>query len=235
MKRHLIAIFLLAISITFVVGAQEKQAEATEKDALDAISQAELDLRDMSEMGFGVVYVNDRLTEAMNALQVGGKDNYALVLVKAQEISKRKDRAHGISDSLRALKLRIEDLSGRGLDTAKAEEIYIASLDAFQKENYDEAEELVFQANKNLSGVEAENTVLRARYNAARDNTISYLKEHWRGLSATLVLLLFIGLISYDKFDSIRTRQRLDDMEMEKKVLVEEMKKAQIDYFNKGV
>ncbi|MFQ6136703.1 MAG: hypothetical protein ACE5PM_05945 [Candidatus Hydrothermarchaeales archaeon] len=235
MRRHLIAIFLLAISITFVVGAQEKQLEVTEEDALAAISQAELDIREMSERGFGVVYVNDRLIEARNALLVGGKTNYALVLVKAEEISKRKDRAYGIRDSLRALKLRIEELSGRGLDTAKAGEIYIAASDAFRKENYDEAEELVFQANKNLSDVEAEYTVFRARYNAARDNTISYLKEHWRGISMALALLLVIGLISYDKFESMKTRRRLDDMEIEKKVLVEQMKKAQIDYFNKGL
>ncbi|MFQ5975868.1 MAG: hypothetical protein ACE5J5_06110 [Candidatus Hydrothermarchaeales archaeon] len=235
MKKYLISVLLLTISLTLVLGAAGIRAEVTENDALDAIAQMELDMREISERGSGVFYVHDRLIEARNALQVGGEDNYELVLAKAKEVSDRKDRAFRISDSLRALKLRIKDLGERGLETAKAEENYIKASEAFEKENYDEAEELVFQANKFLTDIEAEQTVLRARYNAARDNTTTYIKEHWKGIFIALVLLLIIGSISYDKLDLIKTGQRLEDTELENKVLKDEMKKAQVDYFNKGL
>lgn len=235
MKKYLIAIFLLTISLTLALGAAEIRAEVTEKDALDAIAQMELDMREISERGSGVFYVHDRLIEARNALQVGGEDNYGLVLAKSKEVSNRKDRAFRISDSLRALKLRIEDLGERGLETAKAEGNYKMASGAFEKENYNEAEELVFQANKNLTDLEAEQTVLRARYNAARDNTTTYIKEHWKGIFIALVLLMIIGSISYDKIYLIRTEQRLNDTELENKVLKDEMKKAQVEYFNKGL
>ncbi len=235
MKRYLIAAFLLAISITFIVGAQEKPAEATEKEALNAYILAEVNMREISELGSGIFYANDRLIEAKNALQVGGPSNYALVLTKAEEISKRKDRAYRISDSLIALKLRIEELKGKGLETGMAEKNYMAASEAFQKENYDEAEELVFQANKFLTDIEAEQTVLRARYNAARDNTTTYVKEHWKSTVVAIALLLVIGSISYDKLDLIKTGQRLEDTELENTVLKDEMKRAQVDYFNKGL
>lgn len=235
MKKYLIAIVLLTISLTLALGTAEIRAEVTEKDALDAIAQMELDMREISERGSGVFYVHDRLIEARNALQVGGEDNYGLVLAKSKEVSNRKDRAFRISDSLRALKLRIEDLGERGLETAKAEENYKMASEAFEKENYNEAEELVFQANKNLTDLEAEQTVLRARYNAARGNTTTYIKEHWKGIFIALVLLMIIGSISYDKIYLIRTEQRLNDTELENKVLKDEMKKAQVEYFNKGL
>ncbi len=46
---------------------------------------------------------------------------------------------------------------------------------------------------------------------------------------------MVIGSISYDKLDTIKTRQRLEDMKTEKRVLLVEMKRAQIEYFNKGL
>jgi hypothetical protein len=225
MRKYLVVIILL-ISVS-IVEAQEVQ----EKDALDAISQAEKDMQEMQEMGFGVVYVNDTLIEAKRALE--DKD-YALVLEKAGAIGERKERAYIISDSLRALELRIEEVGKMGLNTTEAEENLIEASITFQNENYDEAEEAIFQGNKNLYAVEAEYTLLKARYNAARDNIISYLQRHRQDISIAAILLLVIGLVSYNKIRTVMLKRRLRDLELEKEVLVDLMKKAQIDYFQTG-
>lgn len=225
MKKYLvILIFVLSVSL---IEAQENQGE---RDALDAISQAEKDVREMQEMGFGVVYANDVLGEAKRALQSG---EYALVLEKAREIDRRKQSAYAIGDSLGALELRIEEISGKGLNTAEAEELFGMASASFQNENYDEAEEFIFQADGHLSDIEAEYTLLTARYNAARDNMVSYIHVHKQGILIAAAALLAIGLISYNRLGTIRTRRRLRGMELEKEVLADLINKTQIDYFQK--
>lgn len=263
----MIAIILIFLLSLFVV---EAQGNITEKDALDAILQAEKDMEEMQEMGFGIAYVNDTLIEAKKAFEgvdyaklleeaeeindterreyvrkllltaqeaLGGKKagvNYPLVLEKTNEIAERKQRAYNISDSLRALELRIEEIKERGLNTAKAEELYSAAAKAFQNENYGEAEELIFQGNGELGDIEAEATLLKARYSAARANIISYFKRNWQGILITLAMLLVVGAICYNRITVIITRRKLRDMKLEKEVLMELMKKAQVERFREG-
>jgi hypothetical protein len=227
MKKSLVVlIFLLSAPLLW---AQESQ---TEKGATDAISQAEKDVQEMQEMGFGVAYVNDVLVEAKGALKRG---EYALAMEKAGEIGKRKQRAYAIRDSLRALELRIGEIDKRGLDTAEAAPLFGKASASFQNENYDESEKLIFQANGYLNDVEAEYSLLSARYDAARNNILSYLIRHRQEILITAAILLVIGLVSCNRIRVIRTRRKLKDMKLQKEVLADLIKKTQIDYFKKRV
>jgi cellobiose-specific phosphotransferase system component IIA len=226
MKKYLVILVVLSAFLPLL----EAQENRVEKDALDAISQAEKDVQEMQEMGFGVVYVNDMLIEAKEALQSG---EYVLVLEKAREIDERKQRAYAIRDSLRALELRIEEINEKGLNTAEAEELFDTASTSFQNEDYDEAEELIFQADTYLNDVEAEYTLLTARYNAARDNAISYINRHEQDILIIAAALLVIGLISYNRIRVIKTKRKLRDMEVQKEVLADLINKTQIDYFQR--
>lgn len=180
-------------------------------------------------------YVTELLLTARRTIE-GEKveANYTLVVEKAREISVRKQKAYEISDSLRALELRIKDVDVKGLNTTKAKEFYVLAAAAFENENYDEAVELAFQGNKDLSNVEAEATLLRARYDAARGNIISYMEQNARKILLILGIFSLLGFVFYNRLTAAMTRRKLQDMELERGVLTELMKKAQIERFEKG-
>ncbi|MBU2560333.1 hypothetical protein KKA03_05510 [archaeon] len=226
MKKYLVMLVVLSIFFP-LLWAQETQ---TAEDASNAISQAEKDVQEMQELGLGVAYVSDVLIEAQAALQ---SKEYARVLEKTDEIDKSKQHAYKIIDSLRALELKIEEIDRRGLDVAEAETLFDAASSSFQNEDYDRAEELIFQANGHLNRVEAEYTLLNARYNAARDNTVSYINRHRQQILITAAALVFVGLVSHHRIRIIRTRRRLKDLELEKAVMANLIKKTQTDYFQK--
>ncbi len=203
----------------------------TEQEAREALGSAQEDLEEMSALGLSTTFVKDALRLASKALDEG---DYPTVMAKVSDISARKERALTISDSLRALDFRIKDAEEKGLDASAAKEMRGTAIDAFERENYDEAEEFIFLSNKNLNDAEAEFSIVQARLNAARDNALTYLREHkLRILFATLLVIL-LGFTTY-RFAAIYiTQRRLADLELEKDVLADLMEKAQVDYFKKN-
>ncbi|MFQ5816275.1 MAG: hypothetical protein ACE5G7_07250, partial [Candidatus Hydrothermarchaeaceae archaeon] len=221
---RVVILVMLLMALPFV-------SAQVEEDASEALSRAREDAAEMSDLGLGTTYVDDALRDATKAMEDGG---YLRVIERANDISARKERAFSISDSLRALDLRIKDVEEKGLDSSSAREMRDAALDAFGKENYDEAEEFIFLSNNNLDGVEAEYSLVQARYNAARDNLGSYVRRHRLGIVLALVLVVVIGLIIYYLAAVSITQHRLKDLELEKEVLSDLMEKTQVDYFKKN-
>lgn len=222
MKFSLLLILLVALPL---VSAQ------TAEEATKALSKAREDMEEMSALGLSTKFVEDALRTAFKALEEG---DYSTVVDKAIEISARKERALMISDSLRALDLRLKDAQEKGLDVSPAVETRGAALDAFERENYDEAEEFIFLSNKHLNEAEAEYSLVQARYNAARDNAIAYAQEHRVGIALTTLFVVIMGIILYHLVILSTTRSRLKDLELEKEVLVDLMKKTQEDYYTRN-
>jgi len=166
--------------------------------------------------------------------EVSGQ-NYALVVQKAEEIAGRKERAYLLSDSLRALELRIEEMRSRNLETGEAESLLKRAHGAFEKENYGEAEDLVFQANSYLSEVDAEATLVRVRYNTARENAVAYLNRHRQDLLIAGIAIIVVAFVVYSRVNKVLVKRRLKDLRFEKEVLGALIKKAQIDHFKKGL
>jgi tetratricopeptide (TPR) repeat protein len=220
-----IAILLLLLSFPSTL------AQGVEDDAKAALAQAQLDIQEMQEFGLAITYVNDTLREAQKAMSEG---NFPLVIEYARKIRERKEDALRIMDSIRALELRITEVSAMGLDTQQAEEKLAKAKKYFQMENYDEAEEWIFRGNKDLYDVEAEYTLLKARYDAAKENIVAFLKEKWKGISATFAILLLVGVVSYNQLSVIKARKRAEELEMEREIVEELLKKTQADYFKEG-
>ncbi len=220
-----IAILLVLLVALPFVWAQ------TEEEATKALEKAREDVEEMSALGLGTRFVEDAIKSASKALEEG---DYSTTMAKAREISARKERALMISDSLRALDLRMKDIQKKGLDVSSAMETRAAALGAFARENYDEAEEFVFLSNKHLNEAEAEYSLVQARYSAARDNAIAYVQEHRVGIALITLFIVIMGIILYHLVLLSTTRNRLRDLELEKEVLADLMKKTQEGYYTKN-
>jgi|GEM_PF-6098562 tetratricopeptide (TPR) repeat protein len=222
--------YLVALLVIFII-IPNVFAQTIAENAEEALNKAREDMLEMAGLGFSIEYVNDTLQKAEKAMEEG---NYELVIENAKKIAERKEDALRIRDSLRALALRITEVKNLGLNTSRAEEYFEKAERSFQRENYDEAEDWIFQANKYLYDVEAEYTLLRARYDAAKENISVFLSENGGKIILALIIVSTITLVSYRYIRRERSEKKLKDLELEKEVIKEMIKKTQEKYFKKG-
>lgn len=204
--------------------------DVTETEAIQAIVQAEKDIQEMVDAGFGIVFVNDTLLEARKALNAS---NYSLVVEKTRMVSERKVQAYNISDSLRALELGIVELEKLDLNTSNVRELLDKSITAFKEERYEETEELIAEAYSELSNIRAEATIVQVRIRATRENIISFVQDNWLYLFIGIAFASAIGYIIYNRIEIIKIRNKIKDLEIEQEVLKNLIKKAQLEHFQK--
>jgi len=224
-----LAYLIFTVTILLMVSLAISQ-NATSTEAVQAIAQAEKDMKEMQDAGFGIVFINDTLLEARNALN---KTDYELVIEKTRLISERKLQAYNISDSLRALELGIKELEALNLNISKVRELLNKSMTTFQEERYEEAEELIEEAYAELNSKRAEATIVQVRIRAVRENIISFVRENWLHLIIGIASSSAIGYIIYNRIMIIRTKNQIKDLGIEQEVLKNLMKRAQSDYFQK--
>lgn len=219
--------FMVAILLmgTLVNGQNTIEAQANQ-----AIAQAEKDMKEMLDHGFGIAFVNDTLLEAKKALNA---TNYSLVIEKTQLISERKLQAYNISDSLRALQIGVEELEKIGLNASKVKGLLNKSTVTFQEERYEEVEELIKETYAELTDIRAEATIVQVRVKAARENVISFVRDNWSSILIGGGGVFAIVYVVFNRIMVMRTRNEINDLEIEKEVLAKLMKKAQSDHFQK--
>ncbi|MBI2085680.1 MAG: hypothetical protein HYT71_04165 [Candidatus Aenigmarchaeota archaeon] len=218
----ILALFLLTAGYANAQNAKENQA---------AIMQAEKDINEMYNSGFGVVFVSDALLDAKKAFNA---TIYSVVFEKTSLISERKLRAYNISDSIGALKFGIEELETYNLNTSRARELLNKSAAAFRNERYDEAENLVKQGYTELTSMRAEATLVQVRIKAVRENIISFLVDNKTNITMGAIVLVAAVYLTLGKISAKRIKNRIKDLETEKIVLKNLMKKAQYEHFQKG-
>lgn len=223
-------ILLLGMLLLLPIAFAQESAARDDPLTLMRIERAKADIKEMEEQGIGTSFVKDELEDAEDAILKG---DYQLLLEKTQSISKRKEKAFEILDSIRAIELRIDDVSGIGDVSIASEKLEEANI-AFNNENYAEAEDALFESERNLRQVEGEYSVVKARYSAARDNTLSYVKERWKALVSYVLLLFVIILISYPRIKKQREKKLLEAMRLERKALGDLTRKVQKEYFTEA-
>jgi hypothetical protein len=223
---------LLLIPLLALVPLAFAQEDVAKEDPLTVIhiERAKADVREMEELGIGTAYVRDEFRDAENALS---RRDYQLVLEKTEMISDRKKRALEILDSIRALELRIDEVSKIG-DASKAEEELSKAKDFFRNGNYGEAEDAVFEGGRYLRQVEGEYSIVKARYSATRDNTVTYVKERWKELVLLVLLVLAAIGVSYSKVSRMRDVKMLEGMRLRRGVVDGLILKVQKDYFSES-
>ncbi|MBI4177110.1 MAG: hypothetical protein HY516_01980 [Candidatus Aenigmarchaeota archaeon] len=220
--------YLISLAMVLLAGSFAAGQAGTNYTAL--LAQAENEIKEMSDAGFGVAFVSDALLDARKAFNA---TVYSIVTEKAGLISDRKLQAYNISDSITALALGIEDVRSYGLNTSDVEEVLGKSRTAFQQERYEEAEKLIKQGYAELTSVRAEATIVQIRIKAARENLISFVKDNQNTIIAGVFIAALTSFVVFARITEMRTKNRIKNLAIEKTVLKGLMKKAQYDHFQK--
>jgi len=271
----------------------------TQELALNAILQAEKDMQEMQEQGFGIVWVNDTLIEAKKYFEgenytallgdikgiedlerrekarsllieaqkkIGVPVDYKKVLEKTKAINERKKRSYEIIDYIRAAELRIEEtevklreellssifrgsitgaavvdtgnlthMAEDGLDMTSASELLDKAKIEFKEERFEDTINLLNDVEPKINEIKAENTVAKTAYRAGKETTINFIKEYYIAIIAGLIIITSIFLLFYNRVMVRILKRKIHDMNVEEEVLMDLIKKAQSDYYSKGI
>jgi len=166
---------------------------------------------------------------------IGVEVDYEKVLEKTKAINDRKERAFEINDLIRASELRLDEFKQQGLDTTDAESILSNAINEFENERFEDVEDILSSVDTKLIELSAETTIVKTIYRAGKENITSIIKERYRELLLLLGSLLVIAILLYNRIMISILRRKIRDMRVEKDVLEDLMKKAQTDYFAKGI
>ena len=166
---------------------------------------------------------------------VGVSVDYQKVLESTKAIDERKKKAFEINDLIRASELRIEEFKQEGLNPLEAEKILSDAVVEFNDERYEQAEELLESIGGELIELSAETTLTKTLYRAGRDNLLVFLKENYQLLLLIFGSLLIALILLYNRLMIFILKRKIQDMKVEAEVLMDLLKKAQTDYFAKGI
>jgi len=252
MRMKFLAILIVIILMPILACAQD----VTRQDAVNAIERAKQDINEMEEAGFSVNYVKDILTSANQALERADfaellKMNatgeiaeqarkalqglnyqgftYAEVLKYTQQIAARKLQAYNLSDSIRALEIKIGEYK-KSIDTSEIEGILKDTKIAFEKERYGEVEDFLSKANSELERKKAEFTTVNVLVRSGK----SFIEKNWLGILVASAVAAISGWFGWKRYRIKRIRNKLKNLKIEKESLSKLMKKTQEERFKKG-
>lgn len=167
--------------------------------------------------------------------KIGVPVDYELVLEKTKVINERKAQAYEIKDLIRAAELRIKDFAQTGLNATALFELLSNAKTEFKEERFEDSIGLLNKIEPKINEIESENTLVKTIYRVGKETTINFIKEHYIAIIITLIILIIIFLLSYNRVMVKILKRKLYDMGVEKDVLTELIKKAQSDYYSKGI
>ncbi|MBI4019845.1 MAG: hypothetical protein HY367_00820 [Candidatus Aenigmarchaeota archaeon] len=226
---------LLALAVMLVAVQIVAAQVATREQAAHAIEEAELTINSMRDAGFGTVFVTDTLNQAKDTFGQGEIADYDQVIQLTARIEEISGRAFSVGDSLKALNISIAELEGLSLNATRPEEIYSQAADAFYNERYDEAEALIEDGFRAASEAQAEYSRLSTILGSTQQNLVAFVGRNLREILAASAAAAAIIVVGGLKLSSYRRKRKLTRLELEKAVLLNLIKKAQSDRFEKGL
>jgi len=241
-----IIVFCLLISISFA---------ATKQEAIDALTIAKQDIKDMIELNIPVVSVNDSLTEAQKAFEraefadliknnatgeladiakvaLEGLDyngfSYNDVLDHTIEIAYKKKQAISIIDSFKIIELKISEYKEQDIDTSSAEDKLIIAKSDFDKERFSEVEDNIQEIHSILEDKKAEQTKFRLLVKSSK----SFFQKNWKEVVILLVICIIISSVLFKRYKRKLLKNELKKLHSEEKALVKLIKKTQKERFH---
>jgi len=226
----------------------------TEEMALEAISEAESIREEMVENNFSTGFIGDVLLEAgrelervryaeilrdsnssnsdlkkaRDALQLIDWEEltYASVLVHTDKIKERKKQAFDIHDLLLATEINLETYAD-DIDIKEIQKKLDEARNAFYEERYEDSQTLIGETKELLEA----KIVQTANVNGMLEGTKNFIKKNWIVIILSLMIVGGIGFFSYRKIVNKLLNKKIIRMRIEKKILLELMKKTQIERF----
>ncbi|MBU2637889.1 MAG: hypothetical protein KJ955_02860 [Nanoarchaeota archaeon] len=245
-------------AVVEVAPEPEPARNATLQDAVDAIKTAKDIMEEMQEAGFNTLYINDLILSAEKTLerakyieQLGKQQltgtliaktndlfeegstagvSYSDVISYTDEISKRKELAYKLHDSLRTTELKAGYYKDEGIGVSNAISSLADANKAFDEERYEDAGQLVSDADASMEANKAEMTFVKAMANAGK----SYLQRNWKKASAVFLAIMAFTLFVVLQIRKFKARKKLATLKLEQDVIVKLMKETQKRRFVSG-
>ena len=203
-------------------------AQTTETQATEALNNALANIKEMQDAGFGTTYVMDTFI-LLNYSYVN--KNYDNVLKRAEEIATVKERAFKINDSFGVFEEKLKKYVENGLNVSDAEAIYAKAKNEFQKEMYDTCEDTLADAYAKLEEIKTENIMSQTLIEAGKKNIAYFIKENLLYIIIAVIIIFILAVLIHARLEVMIARKRLSDFEIERNVIYELMKKAQIECY----
>ncbi len=230
---------------------------ASRENAVDSITRAEQDIASIEQYGLSANYMRDLLDESRKTLKradlmielntnaSGGfaeqaktalegletsDFTYDHVILLTEDISSKKQEIIAIYDRLRAVELLASENKQLGVDVSRAQETIAMANKSFQAEHYDEASDLIAQANSELDKEIAQSTTIKV----IADSSKNYFAKNWKVLTELFLALVCLMITSGIFIIRNRRNAKIKKMHDEKKALQELIKKAQDERYRKG-
>lgn len=249
--------FLVPVLLVFLLFSSIVFAQDTKEEAENAIAKAEQEMQVMYDGGFAVNAVNDTIYQAKQAMERAefaesiGMDpssnlaqqakkafeglnyegfTYEEVIKIADKVPAMKQQAYGTFDEISVVKQKIPQYKEEGVYTADAENMLKQAEEAFEKERYAEAEELVAKSTQELDARKAELTTVNVLVESSR----GFLERNWKNLAITAFVLIVVIALTWHKVNLKRIQMRLKSLYFEREALIRLIKDNQIDMYKKG-
>jgi len=161
------------------------------------------------------------------------KPDYQAIIDKGAYISEVKQKAFAVNDIMLATEARLNELKEIA-DVTSSEEVLTDAKKEFQSESYDKAELLADKAYKLAEEEAAEITKLSVLYKSSRKSFTEFVQVYWKTVLVTAISAIIVGTITYVILSRVLKKRKLVELKLEKEVLIELMKKAQEERFEKG-
>ena len=157
--------------------------------------------------------------------------DYISIKSIASNIDYISTQIYRINQTMGTVQVKLNSYQFKGINISMAENEFKKAIISFDQERYDEAESTLNKANSDLE-LEATRMAVRKVLSKESINLLSKYKTH----SIVLVILLIIfGPILLRRLRISINKKKLDNLNIEYDVLLELLRKAQIDRYQKGV
>ena len=228
-----LAIFLLANITSLALAVLSNESTNTEEN----IMKAEACINEMTSLNIPTKRVNESYNEALqlysaqfNLERMGRKVDYTLVNEYTINVCKIKESSIKARDELNIFKQTYEETSKRTNLSSMREE-YLAIINSFDEERFEETITLVDEGYKRLSEIEASQTTVRLFYSTTTKTLKTFFIENWKKLTIFIIIILILVLIFWKPLIRFRINFKLHRLELRKQAINELIKKMQFSYF----
>lgn len=226
-KIYLICIVILVV---FFNSISISMSQLDEKNsASEAIGAAERQIEEMVSLGFSVKRVNDTLNEAKILFD---QEYYLGAKSLADQVDAIKQKAISVDKTIDQTEEKIYESQKNGLDVSEILVLFDEGLEAFETENYEDAENIMNKINEKIEEMMNEESLKRISEN---ENLFSNLTSSWPLMVVITVVALISGLVFYRISRMRQAVKKLKNLKKEEESVQKLIKDVQRKYFKDGI
>ena len=188
-----------------------------ESSAIDSLAQAEQAIKEMKEASLTTKKVDELFGQAERALEDGDFDRAKLL---ADEIVSKKEKAIVVFNLLQEIENNIKEAKFNDLDVSETEKLYALALAAFEREDYERAEERASNALL-IYSIETKNEF----------NIVRFVFNYWWALVIIGFILSIAAMFAYRRIALLMVRSGLNSLETEEGTIKKLVESSQAEYF----